>query len=177
MDTLQSLYSRKSIRNFNGKNITDDQLKEILKSAYASPIGRAKYDSVMLTVITNSDFLAKLQKDTALAFGDVNARPLYDAPTLILVSSLLSTPEMYNVHYSNCAIVVQNMSICATELGVGACHIWGAIRALNQNQELLAQLNLPQGFVPCCAIALGQTDEKYELREIIDNRINTQYLK
>ncbi|MBR5250435.1 MAG: nitroreductase family protein, partial [Clostridia bacterium] len=174
MDTLQNLYSRRTIRNFNGKKITDDQLKEILKCAYASPIGRAKYDSVMLTVITNHDFLEKLQKATALSFGDPNARPLYNAPTLILASSLTSTPEMYNVHYSNCAIVVQNMAICATELGVGACHIWGAIRALNQNQELLAQLNLPQGFVPCCAIALGQTDEKYELREIIDNRINTQ---
>jgi len=177
MDTFQNLSSRKSIRNFNGKPVTDDQLKQILNTAYLAPIGRAKYDSVMLTVITNPDFLAKLQKATALSFGDPNARPLYDAPMLILVSSLFSTPEMYNVNYSNCAIVVQNMAIGATELGVGACHIWGAIRALNQNQELLKQLNLPQGFVPCCALALGQTDEKYSVRQVIDNRIKTQYLK
>ena len=177
MDTFQNLSSRKTIRNFNGKPITDQQLNQILDTAYLAPIGRAKYDSLMLTVITNPDFLDKLQKATALAFGDPNARPLYDAPMLILVSSELTTPEMYNVHYSNCAIVVQNMAIGATELGVGACHIWGAIRALNQNPELLAQLNLPQGFVPCCAIALGQTDEKYTVREVIKNRINTQYFK
>lgn len=175
MNTFKNLYSRKSIRNFNGKDLTDAQLKEILKTAYASPVGRAKYETLALTVITNKDFLNRWEKTTAVAMGNPDARPFYGAPTVILVSSQMSNPEMYNVNYSNCAIVVQNMAIGATELGVGACHIWGAVRMLTD--QLIAELNLAEGFVPCCAIALGQTDEKYTLREVADNRILTTFFK
>ncbi|MBP3347536.1 MAG: nitroreductase family protein [Clostridia bacterium] len=39
MNTLQTIYSRRSIRSYNGKSITKDQLDEILKSAYAAPVG------------------------------------------------------------------------------------------------------------------------------------------
>ena len=175
MNTFENLYSRKSIRNFNGKNITEEQLKEILKTAYCAPIGRAKYETLMLTVISNRDFLDKWEKTVAVETNNPDAHPFYGAPLVILVSSQMPIPEMYNVNYSNCAIVVQNMAIGATEMGIGACHIWGAVRALNK--ELITELNIPQDFVPCCAIALGQTEEKYSLREVIDNRIKTVYFK
>ena len=175
MNTFENLYSRRSIRNFNGKNISDEQLKEILKTAYAAPIGRAKYESVMLTVISNREFLDKWEKTVAIAFNNPDMHPFYNAPLVILVSSQMPDPNMYNVNYSNCAIVVQNMAIGATEMGIGACHIWGAVRGLND--ELIKELNIPQDFVPCCAIALGQMDEEYTLREVIDNRINTVYFK
>lgn len=96
---------------------------------------------------------------------------LYNAPTLILVSSKEPAPMMENVAYSNAAIMVHNMALAATELGVGSCYIWGAVAAASHNPEILAELKLPEGFIPCCAICLGKTDEKYELREIPANRI------
>lgn len=175
MNTFENLYSRKSIRNFNGESITETELKEILKAAYAAPVGRARYDTLSLTVISNKELLAKWEKLTATAFGDSNMHPFYGAPTLILVSSEVGDASMNNVNYSNAAIVVHNMAIAATELGVGACHIWGAIRSLND--EIQEELKIPEGMVPCCAIALGQTDEKYKLREIEENRINTYFIK
>lgn len=35
MNTLETLYSRRSIRNFNGENITEAEQNEILKAACA----------------------------------------------------------------------------------------------------------------------------------------------
>lgn len=32
-------------------------------------------------------------------------------------------------------------------------------------------------MLPCCAITLGHTDEKYELRDIPENKIKTNYVK
>lgn len=32
-------------------------------------------------------------------------------------------------------------------------------------------------MIPCCAIALGHFDGKYDLREIPENRIKTEYVK
>ena len=69
------------------------------------------------------------------------------------------------------------MAIAATELGVGACHIWGATGVLKGNAELVKELKVPEDMVPCCAIALGHFDGKYELREIAENRIKTEYVK
>lgn len=177
MNTLETLYSRKSIRSYTGELITEEELNEILKSAYAAPVGRAMYDSLQLTVITNQDYLDRWVSHMAKATNNPDVNPFYGANTVILVSSNVAPAPASNVNYSNAAIVVHNMAIAATELGVGACHIWGAVAVMNGNAELIKELNLPEGMVPCCAIALGHTDEKYEMREIPDNRIKTEYMR
>lgn len=46
MNALDTIYSRRTIRNFNGKAITEQELSRILKAAYAAPVGRAMYDSL-----------------------------------------------------------------------------------------------------------------------------------
>lgn len=175
MNTLDALYSRKSIRSFNGEPATQDELNEILKSAYASPVGRAKYETLHITVISNKDFLTEWESLVATVTRNPDLHPFYNAPTVILVSSEVPN-ERPNVNYSNAAIIAHNMAICATELGVGACHIWGAVAMLPASPKLIKRLNIPDGMKPCCALAIGQTDEKYTLREIDTTRIKTAYL-
>lgn len=174
MNTFETLYSRKSVRNYTGESISDEQLKEILKAAYAAPVGGRKYENLNLTVITNKDFLDRWEQAVCTTFNRPGTHPFNGAPTVILVSS--ATP-MNNANYSNAAIVVHNMALAAVELGVGACHIWGAVAALDEHPDLVAEMNLPEGMVPCCAITLGVTEEKFVLREIPDERIKTNYIK
>ncbi len=176
MNTFENLFSRRSIRTYNGENITEAELEQILKADYASPGGRALFDTLNITVITNRDYLNKWEDYCESESGH---RPFYGAPTVILVSSLIPSTDLksVNVNFSNAAILVQNMAIAATELGIGSCHIWGAVRFLNDNEELLKELSLPEGMVPCCAIILGHTDEKYELRDIPENKIKTIFVK
>lgn len=177
MTTFENLYSRRSIRNFNGENITEAELNEILKAACAAPVGRAMYDTLNLTVVSDKDLLSRWEKHMAATVCDPDVHPFYGAPTVILVSSAMPSAPMNNVNYSNAAIVVHNMALAATELGVGACHIWGAVGVLNGNEELVQELKIPEGMVPCCAIALGKTNEKYEVRDIPENRIRMEYIK
>lgn len=177
MNTLENLYSRKSVRSYNGESITDAELKEILKAAYAAPVGRAKYETLVLTVISNADYLSRWEEATAASMNMPGLHPFYGAPTVVLVSSIVPPAPQDNVCYSNAAIVVQNMALAAVELGVGSCHIWGAVRAMNEAPELIKELNLPEDMIPCCAIALGHTDEKYVLREIEEGRIHTDYMR
>ncbi len=176
MNTFDNLFSRRSIRSYNGENITESELSQILKAAYTSPVGRALFDTLNITVISNRDYLDKWED---YCESITERRPFYGAPTVILVSSLLPSTDLksVNVNFSNAAIIVQNMAIAATELGVGSCHIWGAVRFLNDNDELLKELNLPEGMIPCCAITLGHSDEKYELRDIPENKIKTNFIE
>ena len=171
MNTMEAVCSRKSVRSYTGEPVTAEELNTILKAANASPVGMGQYDAMHLTVITNKDLLAKIEKATAALFGKPDMRPLYNAPMLVLVSTREPAPMMANTAYSNAAIIVHNMALAATELGVGHCDIWGAVAAASHDPEILAELNLPEGFIPCCGICLGKTTEKYELREIPADRI------
>lgn len=171
MDTLSTICTRKTIRNYTGEDITDEELNIILKSANASPVGMGQYENVHLTIIKNKDLLNKIDKAGAVMFGKPDIHPLYGVPTLIVISSGNLGAEMANVAHSNCAIIAHNMALTATELNIGSVYIWGATMALSKNKDLVNELNLPDGFSPCCAIGLGKTNEKYTLREIPTNRI------
>lgn len=162
MEVLQLMKNRKSIRSYTGEPVTKEQLDYILDAAYAAPVGAGKYDSVHMTIITNKELLAEIDKNGAEFFGQPDIHPLYGAPMLIV----FSINNEGNVGSANVGIILQNMSLAATELGVGHCDIYGATAGLVQNKELTAKLNLPEGFTPTGAIILGQTDEKYEDREI-----------
>lgn len=178
MNTLETIFSRKSIRSYTGEAITEDQLNTILKAAIASPIGMGKYEDVHLTVITNPELLNEIDAECATLFNNPDMHPLYNAPMLILVSAKMpDVRAMENVSYSNAAIIVQNMALAATELGIGSCHIWGAIRSLLNAPLILEKLNLPEGFTACCGIILGKTDSTYEEREIPMDRISMNTIK
>ena len=171
MNTMETICSRKAVRSYTGESITKEELEMILKAANASPVGMGQFDSLHLTVITNKELLEKIEKATAAMFGKPDMHPLYNAPMLVLVSSKEPAPMMENVAYSNAAIMVHNMALAATELGVGSCYIWGAVAAASHSPEILSELKLPEGFTPCCAVCLGKTEETYELREVPVNKI------
>ena len=177
MDTLQAIFSRRTIRRYNGKQLTEQELETLLSAAYAAPAGHARYADLHLLVITDKDFIARWEARFGEVNGIKNAHPFYGAPTVVLVSSVMSEPPMDNVKYSDAAGIVQNMALTAVELGIGACHIWGAVRALNATPALKAELPIPEGRVPCCAIALGHTDEVYALRTVDKTRIATDFFK
>lgn len=166
MDFFETLYSRRTIRSYNGKAVTETQLQEILKAGYAAPIGRRRYDTLHLTVITDGGFLAEWEKQVGLESGKEDAHPFYGAPTVVLISSVVDADPYGNVNYSNAASIAQNMALAACALGVGACHVWGAVRTFNNCPELLARLPIPEGMIPVCSVVLGQTDESYQPREI-----------
>lgn len=178
MNTMETICARKSVRSYTGEMLTAEELKTILKAANAAPVGMGQYEGVHLTVITNKELLCKIDAAGAAMFGDPDKHPLYNAPMLILVSAKMPPAEaMKNVTYSNAAIIVQNMALAATELGVGACHIWGATMATLNAPDVLKELKLPEGFVPCCAVTLGKTDYAYEQRAIPMDRIATNTIE
>ena len=177
MNILEGILSRRSIRRYNGEPITQHELERVLDAAYAAPAGHARYGDLHLLVITDKDFLARWEACFGACNGNSAAHPFYGAPTVVLVSSVMNPSPMDNVKYSDAAGIVENMALAAVELGIGACHIWGAVRVLNATPELKAELPIPEGRVPCCAIALGHTDEVYALREVDRARITTDYFK
>lgn len=172
MEVLSVINERKSIRSYTGRQISDEQLATILKAAEEAPVGMGRFENYHLTIVTNREILAQIDAAGAKAFGDPNMHPLYGAPMYILVSAKAPEPGRENSVLSSAAIIVHSMALAATDLGVGQCDIWGATAAMSKVPQIVESLKLPEGFVPCCGIVLGQTEETYETRDISLDRIS-----
>lgn len=177
METSEAIRARRSIRSYTNDVITEENLDRILMAAEAAPIARALYDDVHMTIVTDAGLLQKIDAATAKMAGDSSRPALYGAPMLVVVSVRISQPGMENPMWSSAACMVENMALEAVNQEVGSVHIWGAIRAVNQDPELVAALQLPEGFEPCCAIALGQTEDEYEPRDIPRDRIRKNFVR
>ena len=172
---MNTILKRKSVRSYTGENITNEELQLILKAADASPVGMKQYETLHLTIITNKELLNEIEQLASKMFNRPGYHPLYNAPMLILISSK-ALPNMENVMYSNAAIMSHNISLATTALNIGSCYIWGATAAISKNEAILSKLNLPQDFIPCCAVCLGKTNEVFEEKEITD-KIKKDYIK
>ena len=136
-----------------------------------------RYDDLYLTIITDAGLLDRIDRAGAEMMGDPEKHPLYGAPMLIVVSVRRPDPGRENAVYSSAACVVENMAVEAVALGVGACHIWGAIRAVAASSELTRALELPEDFIPACGIILGQTEDEYMRRDISEDRIRRNFIR
>lgn len=174
MNVLEAIETRRSIRTYTDEPVTEAELSTILKAAYASPVGSGNYDDFQLNVITDKTLMNEIEENYCTVMNKPGRTPLYGAPMLIVVSTKLSDiPIMNNGPYSSCAIIVQNMSLAATELGLGTCHIWGAIRGMNSTPELVSKLNLKEGLTPVASLIIGHTDENMVRRTFPDERMKT----
>ena len=177
MTAMDMIFSRRSIRSYTGEAPTHEELEQILRACYASPVGMGRFDSLHITVVKNREYLSALEAEAGRQLGREDYHLLYGAPVLVIFSSVFPGIPTDNSSYSNCAILSQNAALAAVSLGLGACHIWGAIRALNKAPDLLEKLDLPEGFLPCCALAIGRTQEKYEKRAVTEGRIMTNVME
>ncbi len=175
LKTFDAIINRKSVRTYTGEPLSENELTQLLKTAYASPVSMGNYDDLTITVVTNSKWLKRLESNAQQTFHTDRAM-LYGAPMLIIISTKLQGSSADNAAYSNAATIIENMNIEAVELGLGACHIWGVINALAQNQALMQEMKLPEGQTPVAGLVLGKSNEQYEARDIPMDRIATQRL-
>jgi len=175
METLDAICSRRSIRSYTGEIITKEQENTLLMAANASPVGLGQYGSVHLTIIKDKAILQEIETTYGRLTGRSNIHPLYGAPELIIASVKMNSPE--NIAYANAGVVIHNMSLAATELGVGHVYISGVLFAVNSAPVLRAKLGIPDRFVPAAALAVGVTRESYEKREIPMHRISTNIIE
>lgn len=174
MEMIKTIAMRKSTRSYKTEQISDGSLTTILNAGCAAPVGMGAYDSVHLTVIQNSILLDKITKVTADLFGNLKMKPFYGAPTIVIVSSK-SNDKAPTVGVANAACIIENMTLAATDLGLGSVYLWAFLASFSADAELLKELVLPEGFVPVSALAIGYPteplDKEKELKQTIE--INT----
>lgn len=174
MNTLEAIAKRKSTRSYRAEQIGEEALAVIIKAGCAAPIALAKYDSLHITVVQDEEKIEQIfdqaQKAVFAAIGE--RRNLnYGAKTLIVVSSLPS--HRVGMDYANGGIVIENMVLAATDLGIDSCIMGAPIAALAENAELSTSVGIPDGFTPVLGAVFGYATENLPAKEhtITVNRV------
>ena len=174
MNTLEAIACRKSTRSFTDETIAEAALQKILKAGMSAPIGMGKYDSLHITVVQSRELITRIfdeaQELISATLGFKKSFN-YGATTFVIVSSQTSYRE--GMDYANSGIVIENMALAATDLGVDSCIMGAPIAALADNAELSEAVGIPGDFKPMLGIVFGYAtaDEPAKEHEISVNRI------
>ncbi len=163
MDTIDAILTRKSVRQYSDKDISEDTIKTILKAGQSGPTAMNKRDWHFL-VVKDKETLKKM----AGLVGLLVASPLLRAKMAILVlgDKKLSINEFWEV---DCSIAAQNMILAAHDLGIGSC--W--IGTFPQEGKMKAQrelFNLPSHIMPHSIIAFGYPKDDTNFYTIKDKK-------
>lgn len=160
MDAIKCLYSRVSTRDFNDKPVPSSLVAEIVEAAASAPVGMCRYDDKHITVVKNEEFLKAVTAKAPQVEGRRES-PFYGAKTLIVVSSKLSDAPA--IEYADAACIVYAMSLAARAKNVASVYLWGFLRIVRADEKLLGALELPEGYSPLSALAIGYTDEELKV--------------
>ncbi len=157
MNTQEAIFKRKSTRSYRDEQISDEALDAILKAGFASPVAMARYESLHITVLQNAELLSRINEMTTELFykrSGVMRNMDFGAKTMVLVSSAHSDLPL-EMEYVNVGIVMENMVLCATDMGIDSVILGGAPRAIKNDAEILKALGIPEGFTPILGVFLG----------------------
>lgn len=172
METLDVINKRKSVRGYEDKQISKEELETIMDVANKAPNAGPLY----FTVIQDRELISEINDKTKefmlSSEGFMKERasipgyePLYGAPTLIIISS----PDMPFAQI-NVACSATTMILAATDLGLGSCYVVSPIQTVTE--EFSDKLNLPEGFKPVSGVLIGyeaESDIPTPEKEEVDN--------
>ncbi len=175
MNTLEAIAKRKSTRNYKPEQIPEEALQTILQAGFAAPVAMAKYDSLHITVVQSQELIDKVNAATSdMMFKIMGVRKNTDfgAKTLLFVSSVPATHRA-GMEYTNVGIVMENMVLAATSLGIDSVILGGAPEVVSNTPALMQALGIPEGYKPLlgCFLGYGAEDTPVKEHSISVNRV------
>jgi nitroreductase len=169
-ETLKTIKQRRSIRSFEDKQISDEELNTIIETGIYAPNGSGNIEEfIHFAVIQNKEILNKINNlskefavqvqipDLAGLGNNKEFNCLYGAQTLIIISYSTNwvQPE------TDCAAATQNMLLAAESIGVGGCWLYFPLMAFNTScgNDLFKELKIPAGYKPYQSIILGYKND------------------
>ena len=146
---LNALFARRSVREYEAKDVDDATVRDILEAAMAAPSAVAK-DPWSFVVVRDHEMLLKI------AAGLPNGQMLKEAPLGIIVCGDLRRAHDNQLSYllQVCTAAIENLLLAVSMLGLGACWL-GVHPREDRVAHLRSLLNIPEGILPVSAIAIG----------------------
>ena len=156
--SLHFIFSRRSVRKYEDKDIPEDLFTDLFEAAMAAPSAVAK-DPWHFLLIRERETLDKMVKILP------NGQMLRQAPAAVIVCGDINKANLNEVSYmlQDLSAAVENILLAATALGLGSC--WLGMHPRQDRMDGIRNLfNFPDNIIPMCGIALGWPAEEPEPR-------------
>ncbi len=150
-EVLRCLLTRRSVRAYEPRQITEDELEAVLQAGLYAPCGMGS-QKVYFAAVQDKAVRDRLSAMNRTILGS-DSDPYYGAPTIVVV---LADPERYTwVEDGSCALTA--MMEAAHAVGLGSCWIHRARQMFDspEGKELLKQWGLPETLQGVGSLALG----------------------
>jgi nitroreductase len=152
MDTLETIFTRRSIRAYTDQPIPAEITENLLRAAMQAP-SAGNQQAWQFVVITSRPKLNGLAE--VLPYGKM----LTTAPLSIVVCGDLEREKSKGYWVQDCAAATQNILLAAHAYGLGA--VWLGVYPREQRAlDVRKALGIPESVMPLCAIAIGYPAEQ-----------------
>ena len=175
MDVIEAIKTRRSIRQYQPKQINDNDLATVLEAARWAP-SWANTQCARFVVVRDNKTKAKLAE--AVASGNPATAAMTQAPVVIVACAELKRSGYYKEGQAmtdkgdwfmfDVALAMQNITLAAHALGLGTVHV-----GLFDAAMVARILNVPEGFAVVEMMPLGypavevKTPRRKELSETV----------
>lgn len=154
-EILNIFLNRRSIRSYTGEPVPLEKLNQIIMAGLSSPSGRAQRPWELIVVRDRRKLI-----DMSGCRLKGTSRMLAGADAAIIV---VAREDLSDVWVEDCSIVMANMHLMASALGVGSCWIQGrgreAIDGRSTEEFLRSLLRFPSEYRLEAILSLGMPDE------------------
>ena len=167
METMDAIFTRRSIRKYLPDPVSRDMIENILKAGMSAP-SAGNEQPWHFIIIDRHDLLEKISEMHPYA------KMLKGAPAALLICADRNTPKFKDFWVQDCSAASENMLLAAHALGLGAVWIgvYPAEKLVTGIRELF---KIPEHVTPFSVIAIGHPAEekpgqpRYEASRIHDN--------
>ncbi|MDH4178892.1 MAG: nitroreductase family protein [Armatimonadota bacterium] len=150
MDTIETIMKRRSVRKFQPKPVSGEDLKTIIEAGRQAP-SAANRQPWHFVVVKNEDQREKL--------AEACSGQTWLAGAAVIIAGVGKSAVNEKWYPVDVAIAMQNMILAATSLGYGTC--W--IGAFDQ-ERVKSVLGIPEDLTVVALTPIGVPDDKPEAR-------------
>ncbi len=149
---IDVINTRRSIRKYSDKEVTDDQVEKILKAGMQAPGSRKGSEPCEFIVVRNKETLEKL--------GEIKPRAADSNVTIVLLANI-DRSYYKAVWQQDMSAVAENMLLEACNLGLGG--LWNGVAPIEDRMDPISEIfDLDENVKPFCLITLGYPAEDNE---------------
>lgn len=154
MEVMEAILTRHSTRKFTDQPVSKELLEEIASAGTYAASGRNRQPALVVAV-TNPELIAELSRINAEIMG-TDGDPFYGAPAVLVVLADKSSPT----YLYDGSLVMGNMMLAATNLGLGNCWIHRARETFEREEgrAILAKLGIEGDYEGIGNLVVGYAD-------------------
>lgn len=153
-DFEEIINTRRSIREYSKRDVSDDDILKILKAGMQAPGSRLGAEPWEFIIIKNKETLAKL--------GEIKPR-VTDAPVAIMLIANIERAFYKTVWQQDMGAAAENMLLEAVNLGLGG--LWNGVAPDEERMAKIAEIvgiDDITNLKPYCIITIGYPADGWE---------------